>query len=165
MTLEQKRKNKKLAKRYGRLATFTIIYWILQLVAFIVIRSNSEGNWTPYMIPILIAIVVPVFVSMGFWMFSQGYQSALIIYKNQIKEYRVRTAFVKAMTFIESGDVKSAMDIYNDYIPVKHPTRDYLYSLLIYLMSKSNDPDLVKRGTDRLIGMKEFYSPAKVNFI
>jgi hypothetical protein len=164
MTLEQKRKNRRLAKLYGRLGGFTILYWILQFVVLVIIRNHSAGDWGGYMILIILAVVAPPFISLAFWMVAQGYQGALIIYKNQIKEYRVRKAFVKAMTFIESGDVKSAMDIYSDYIPVKHPTRDYLYSLLIYLMSKSNDPDLVKRGTDRLIGMKDFYSPDKIKF-
>ena len=164
MTPTEKRNEKRLAKLYGRLATATLIFWVLEFVVLIVIRNLSEGNWIPYMIPILIAIVLPVFIALFLWMASGTHQSKLFIYRNQIKEYRVRTAFVKCMTFIESGDLNAALEIYNDFIPVKHPTRDYLYSVLIVLMSRSNDPDLVKRGTDRLIGMKDFYSPAKINF-
>jgi hypothetical protein len=164
MTLKEKRKNRKLAKLYGRLGGYTLLYWILQLVTLIVIRNRSEGDWTPYMIPILIAIVVPVFVSLGFWMVSQGYQGALIIYRNQIKEFRVRRAFQKCMEYIEAGDLDMARNIYNDYIPTKHPTRDYLYSLLIWLMSKSEDPELKKTGVEKVTYLKEFYHPAKINF-
>jgi hypothetical protein len=164
MTLEQKRKNKKLAKRYGRLSKITIIYWILQLVAFIVIRNLSEGDWTRYLIPLMIAIVVPVFVSMGFWMISGVYQSNLQFYKRQIKEYRVRVAYKKCMDFIEAGDLNAACEIYNDFIPVKHPTRDYLFSVLIVLMSRSTDPDLKKRGDEKLAMLNEFYNSAKINF-
>jgi hypothetical protein len=112
----------------------------------------------------MIAVIAPVFMSLGFWMASQGYQGALIIYRNQIKEYRTRVAFQKCMAFIESGDLNSARNIYADFIPARHLTRDYLYSILIVLMSKSEDQDLKETGVDRIAKLKMHFDPASINF-
>jgi len=164
MTLTEKRNEKRLAKLYGWLATASLLFWVLEWIVMIVVRNHTVGEWKINLIILLLIFLAPIFGSLVLWTVSGTHQSKLFIYRNQIKEYRVRTAFVKAMTFIESGDLNAALEIYNNFIPLKHPTRDYLYSVLIVLMSKSNDPDLVKRGTDRLISLKDFYSPARINF-
>lgn len=164
MTFEQKRKEKRLAKLYGRLATASLLLWVVEWIVLIVVRNHTVGEWKINIAILLIIFLAPLFGSLLLWITSGVHTSNRQVYKNQIREYRVRTAFQKCMTFIESGDLNAALDIYNDFIPVRHPTRDYLYSVLIVLMSRSNDPDLVKRGVERLVGMKDFYSPARINF-
>lgn len=164
MTPTEKRKEKRLAKVYGRLAMASLLLWVLEWVVMIVVRNHTEGVWNIHIIILLIIFLAPLFGSLILWTISGVHISNRQIYKNQIREFRIRRAYQKCMDYIDAGDLNAACDIYNQYIPIKHPTRDYLFSVLIVLMSRSTDPDLKQRGEEKLEMLRTYYNPYKIKF-
>jgi hypothetical protein len=164
MTPTEKRKEKRLAKIYGRLATASLLFWILEWVVLIIVRNHTVGEWKINFFILITIFLAPLFGSLILWTISGVHTSNRQVYKNQIREYRVRVAYKKCMDYINAGDLNAACEIYNDFIPVKHSTRDYLFSVLVVLMSRSDDPDLKKRGEEKLAMLNEFYNSAKINF-
>jgi len=163
MEATRKRSLKAKAKRYTILAFSFVGFGFLFLIGTIIVRNHVEGQWsTLTAVFAMCGFLVPVLTGAVIGIASGTFFGELRSYMASIKEYRVRRAFQKCMDYILAGDLPSAMDIYSDYIPVKHPTRDYLYSILILLMSKSDDPELQKRGTEKIQGMRGYYDPSKV---
>jgi len=163
MEATYKRSLKAKAKRYTILAFSFVGFGFLFLIGTIIVRSHVEGQWsTLTAVFAMCGFLVPVLTGAVIGIASGTFFGELRAYMSSIKEYRVRRAFQKFMDYISADDLDMAITIYNGYIPMKHPTRDYAYSILIMLMSRSTDPDLQKRGMEKVQGMREFYDPSKV---
>jgi len=155
-------KRKQLVKKYRiylLLAFSTIIIFILGFIALMVFN-------TPQPLRIIggITIIIGLFLALIFNVLADWTHRDLLRFKADVKEYRTRRFFLKCLDLIEAGKLQEACDVYNDYIPIKHDTRSYLYSVLLHELSKSNDPELKKRGISRLIELRKFYNPNNVVF-
>jgi hypothetical protein len=84
----------------------------------------------------------------------------LMKYKADVRDYRARRLFIMCLDLIDAGKFREAGDLYT-CIPLGHDVRDYLYSILIYAYSKSEDPELKERGVKRIGELRKFYDPNK----
>lgn len=166
MTSANKFKTKKRAKRFQQLAWGCILLFFANIAGLSIWRVNSDAAITNVFIQIMIALafLLPIFTGLVFLFFAQAEINKLRWYKNDIRKYRTRKYFPKAMDCIDAGDIAGAIDYYNGFIPVKHDVRSYLYGILLYMSSKSDDPKRKKTGDDKIADLRKFYDPNQIVF-
>lgn len=91
---------------------------------------------------------------------GQAYQYKVNRYRHGIREYRTRKLFQKVIQIIESGDLKTAIDVYNT-IP-KGYLKDFLYAYFIGASKYSDDEKVKARGAEILASIIDEYQPNKV---
>lgn len=164
MTTADKFKAKKNAKRFQQLAWGFLLMFFIDFIGLFIWRTHSDVVVKSAFIQMMFALVIlaPIFAGLIFLFFAQGEINKLRWYKNDIREYRTRKYFLKAMDCIDAGDIAGAIDYYNGFIPVKHDVRSYLYGILLYMSSRSDDPKRKKTGDEKIADLREFYNPNKI---
>lgn len=160
MNLSTKRRYKRYAKLSTILMLSSIIYFFLGFITILVFSiPDVTTRWI-----IGISTIASPFVGLIVSFYGLTYHRELLRYKGSIQEYRIRKLFVQTCKLIDSGDLKAAIDIYNNRIPEGHSCRDYLFTLLIHKCYECNDPELVKKGRELIERTREFYNPANIVF-
>lgn len=163
MEAKKKFRLKRLYKTTTRLGWSCLIFFVLFLVGTLIIRSNTEGEWsTTIAVLIAIGLLGSLMTAMVMTFISAGYQRELLQYKYNIKAYRARKFAAKTMEYLQEGETRKAI---NEYIKCKnYPEKsldDYVYGMLIITCYLSKDEDLMK-GAVKFVELKERFDPNKI---
>jgi len=80
-------------------------------------------------------------------------------FENTVYEER---EYCRALRLIESQDLKTVVDIYNNFIPVHHKYKDLLYVALIHESMHSDDIEIKNKGIAKFNKLINDNSPLKV---
>lgn len=146
-----------------------ILAWILIaefLVGIILIISFSHTIAEKVSTKTFTTIFIIVFVSMIFGLIanfiSDIYRRRLIVYKNNIREYRIRREYRRALQLFKSNDLKEVVNIYNKHIPDDHRYKDLLYISLIHEFMHSNDETMREKGNRKFAELIAENDPNKI---
>jgi hypothetical protein len=156
MDYNSKQQIKKKLRLYTKLSFVCIATFILGFIVILTVQIKPD--YVRYAIG-GITIASP-FVGMIFVFIEMKYQLMIKQYRRNIREYRTRVLFQKTIEIMESGDLKTAIDIYNT-IPNCY-LKDFLYAYFIGASKYSDDEKVKSRGEDILNGIIEDYQPNKV---
>lgn len=157
MDLNTKRRYKKYAIVFSKtawsiLAIFIVLFVLLMIYA---------GNMSKILLGILsVTIVMSLILALVFNFASDLYRRNLIRYMGNIKEYRIRRKYVKAMKHIQSCELIEARKVYKS-IPENHRLSDYLYIALTHEFIHSDDDELSKKGIAVIDALINHYDPEK----
>jgi hypothetical protein len=157
MDYNSKQQLKKKLRLYTKLSFICIGTFIL---GFIVILTCHKifSDYVRYAIG-AITICSP-FAGLFLAGTGQAYQYKVNRYRNNIREYRTRKLFQKVIQIMESGDLKSAIDVYNT-MP-KGYLKDFLYAYFIGASKYCDDEKVKSRGAEILTSIIEEYNPDKI---
>jgi hypothetical protein len=157
MDYNSKQQIKKKLRLYTKLAFICIATFILGFI-FIMVFHKYISAPVRYIVG-AITIASP-FVGLFTAGTGQAYQYKINRYRNSIREYRTRKLFQKVVQIMQSGDLKSAIDVYNT-MP-KGYLKDFLYAYFIGASKYSDDEKVKARGAEILTSIIEEYNPDKV---
>ena len=165
MESSKKFRLKRLYKTTSILGWSCLIFFVLFLVSTLIIRTNTEGEWsTTIGVLIVIGLLGSLMTAMILTFISAGYQRELLQYKYDIKVYRARRFAIKTIEYLQEGEIQKAIDEYIkcNWYPEKS-LDDYLYGMLICASYLSKDEKLMK-GAVKFIELKNRFNPDKINF-
>jgi hypothetical protein len=157
MDSQTKQQIKKKLRFYTRLSFICIATFILGFIIILTVHKIMP-DYVRYAIG-GITIASP-FVGLFTAGTGQAYQYKINRYRNSIREYRTRVLFQKVVQIMQSGDLKSAIDIYNT-MPNGH-LKDFLYAYFIGASKYSDDEKVKARGAEILESIIDEYQPNKV---
>lgn len=143
MKAETKFNYKKKSKVYARLAWTTIVIFVLAFVSSMLFSKLMSYK---LIITIFLSALVIIIVGLVFNIISDMYRRRLVEYMHNIREYRIRKEYCRALLSLKSKDIKTAVNIYNKHIPDKHKYKDLLYISLIHEFMHSDDNDISDKG-------------------
>ena len=166
MEASKKFRLKRLTKNLQIIGYSCLIFFVLFLVGSLIIRSNSEGEWSTT-IAILIAIgLLGSLMASGIILIVAGmYQQELKQYKYNIQVYRARNFAYRTIEHLQHGELQQAID---EYIKCnRYPEKsidDLLYGMLIQACYLSSDDKLKEKGVERINNLKNRFNPDKIIF-
>jgi hypothetical protein len=144
-----------------------LIFFAIFITTLIIVRNHSTGDWTaPWIvISLCTGLMTPLFAGLVLQMYSSYDSQSLLNYKRQIIAYRARKFAIRAIEFLQQGNVRAAVD---EYIKCKrypeHALDDYVYGMLISAALLTGDEKLKKIGLDKTNKVKEEFDPSKITF-
>lgn len=151
MTFEEKRKYKKLAKRYYIIAYIVSMSFMPLLVLSFLVSSKSFF-W--FIFPFIF-----IFVGLGIGLYAQHFLDFRIKYKADIGEFRERTKIVKVLDALRKDDYNTAVDQYN--MLKSGPRKKFLYGYFIG-MSLNSDVERKEKAEKIFNDIREDFNPDNV---
>jgi hypothetical protein len=90
------------------------------------------------------------------------YRRRLVEYMKNIREYRIRREYCRALRLFDSQDFKTIVDIYNRHIPDNHQYKDLLYISLIHEFKHTDDQDMKEKGDIKFAKLIENNHPKHI---
>lgn len=145
--------------------TYITIAWLcvgIFILAFITSLLFSKSMSTTLIMIIFITAFLVLVTGLVFNIISDMYRRRLVEYKNNIREYRIRREYCRALQLFNSKDLKEVVNIYNKHIPDKHRYKDLLYISLIHEFMHSEDEILKEKGYSKFLNLINDNSPANI---
>jgi hypothetical protein len=165
MTTQKKFRLKKLIKLYSILAWIMLGFFIAYVI-LIMSANTIFGHPLGYYfatLPAIILLVIPLFASLFFLMYSSLRRQELIIFRNQIRLYRIRKFARQILELIQAGSIDAAIDIYKKFdLGYDRVLDDYVYGILLGSCRFSGDPALKSIFDKKITKMIETFDPQKV---
>lgn len=160
MDFKTKRKYKRKARMYYRLATLMILLFVLTIVL------AATGVMTVKTVNVIVPIsmlISSVAFGMGFTGMGQNYSGRRIDYIRRIRLRREYAFFHRVINMTVAGEFENAVDTYNRENSGKSGViKDHLFSFITGAAVFSGDEDRRRKGLKNLSRMLECFDPAKV---
>jgi uncharacterized membrane protein (DUF485 family) len=162
MKYSTKKRYKSRYRKFSILAWTTVILFVVLFILLLVLSYFNIINSVGITISgiVLFTLLITGMV-LNFYMIL--YNDRLKRYMNNIREYRTLRDYQKALLSIESGDIKSAIKLYNNCIP-NGRYKDLLYISLVHeLKHGDNSIEYSEGETMKEKGCRKFAELIKKN--
>lgn len=166
MEAQKKFKLKRQYKTLTWIGYLSILIWILFITVTLIVRKHSDADWQKLgiIIPIMIGLMLPIFTGIACTTYAQFSRQQLLNYKKAIYTYRARKFLLKAIAYIQLGEIQQAIDAYNNtIIRPESSLVDFVYGMIISACYQSTDEKHHNIGIQRMVKVLNYYDPEKVD--
>ncbi len=148
MEAKKKFKLKRRYKTFIWVEFSSMLFWVLFFIGLVVVRKNSDGDWSELgiIIPVMLVFISPLMIALACASYAALYRQRLLQYKKAIHSYRARRFLIKTIEYLQMNKIHAAINEYNKS-KVREPfIDDIVYGMVISACYSSKESNLIDVG-------------------